>query len=254
MTRSARAIAVIVATAPLVAPLVASQADAPQGRPVPNRDYIAGRLAELRRIHTPEGIETLEPVEIGGMTQWVSIRGRHRENPVILFIHGGPGTPMMPMTWAYQAPWEDFFTVVQWDQRGVGKNAATTDQDALVQSLSNDRIVEDAVEMLAWVRTRLKKDKVVVMGYSYGTRVGMAVAQRRTRPDNRVGACTAPQPAAHALPSETASQRVPTVAPAMAFRPRLAGASTRERKGRWSTTRVTSHVATKMVVTPTMSK
>lgn len=156
-----------------------SSTPAPAGRPVPNRDDITRRLADLRRIHTPEGIESLEQVPIDGTQQWVSIRGLHRDNPVILFIHGGPGTPMMPLTWAYQAPWEDFFTVVQWDQRGVGKNAVTTDPDTLLATLSNDRIVDDAEAMLAWVRTRLKKDKVVVMGYSYGTSVGLALAQRR---------------------------------------------------------------------------
>ncbi len=160
-------------------------ADARQGAPpadartVPGRDDIAGRIAELRRIHTPEGIESLEQVPIGDTTQWVSIRGQHRDNPVILFIHGGPGTPMMPMAWAYQTPWEDFFTVVQWDQRGVGKNAATTSPETLLATLSNDRILDDADAMLAWVRTRLRKDKVVVMGYSYGTSVGLALARRR---------------------------------------------------------------------------
>ena len=157
----------------------AQPSPAPDGRQVPRRDYIVGRIAELRRIHTPEGIESLEQVPIGDTLQWVSIRGLHRDNPVILFIHGGPGTPMLPMAWAYQAPWEDFFTVVQWDQRGVGKNAAGTDEQRLLATLSNDRILDDAEAMLAWVRTRLGKDKVVVMGYSYGTSVGLALAQRR---------------------------------------------------------------------------
>jgi pimeloyl-ACP methyl ester carboxylesterase len=181
MTRTARRLVVVLpALLWLSAAADARQSAPPPGRPVPNRDYITARIRELRRIHTPEGIEALEEVPIGGMKQWVSIRGLNRDNPVILFIHGGPGTPMMPMTWAYQASWEDFFTVVQWDQRGVGKNAVSTDRQALLATLSHDRIVEDAVEMLAWVRTRLKKDKVVVMGYSYGTSVGLAVAQRRS--------------------------------------------------------------------------
>jgi len=155
------------------------QGPASPARPVPGRDAITTRLAELRRIHTPEGIESLEQVPIGDTTQWVSIRGRHRDNPVMLFIHGGPGTPMMPMAWAYQAPWEDFFTVVQWDQRGVGKNAAATDPRRLLATLSHDRLLDDAEAMLGWVRTRLKKEKVVVMGYSYGTGIGLALAQRR---------------------------------------------------------------------------
>ncbi|QQS46790.1 MAG: alpha/beta hydrolase [Acidobacteriota bacterium] len=161
-----------------VLPLMA-QTTAPPGPTVPSRDYITARLAELRRIHTPEGIESLEEVTIGGARQWVSIRGRNRANPVLLFIHGGPGTPMMPMTWAYQAPWEDFFTIVQWDQRGVGKNAATADREALKDTLTTDRIIADAEELTAWVRKRLDKEKIVVLGYSYGTQVAMALAERR---------------------------------------------------------------------------
>lgn len=163
----------------LLALPLSAQTTAPAGVAVPSRDYITARLAELRKIHTPEGIEALEEVSIGGARQWVSIRGLNRANPVLLFIHGGPGTPMMPMTWAYQAPWEDFFTVVQWDQRGVGKNASSADREALKPSLNNERIIADAEEMVAWVRKRLGKDKIVVMGYSYGTSIAMALAQRR---------------------------------------------------------------------------
>ncbi len=162
----------------LVLPLVA-QTTAPANTTVPSRDYITARLTELRRIHTPEGIEALEEVSIGGVRQWVSIRGRNRANPVLLFIHGGPGTPMMPMTWAYQTPWEDFFTVVQWDQRGVGKNASTADRETLAPTMTTERIIADAEEMTAWVRKRLGKEKIVVMGYSYGTTVALALAQRR---------------------------------------------------------------------------
>jgi len=158
---------------------LAAQTPAPAPTPVPSRDYITARLADLRKIHTPEGIEALEEVTLGGTRQWVSIRGMNRANPVLLFIHGGPGTPMMPLTWAYQAPWEDFFTVVQWDQRGVGKNAVTSDREALKPTLNNERIIADAEEMTAWVRKRLGKEKIVVMGYSYGTSIALALAQRR---------------------------------------------------------------------------
>jgi pimeloyl-ACP methyl ester carboxylesterase len=118
-------------------------------------------------------------VTIDGTTQWVSIRGKHRNNPVIVMIHGGPGTPTMSMAWAYQAPWEDFFTVVHYDQRGVGKNAVSADRAALAPTLTFERLVLDAEAMVAWVRKELGVEKVVIMGYSYGTMLGMALAERR---------------------------------------------------------------------------
>jgi proline iminopeptidase len=157
---------------------IAVQPPAPPSAAVPSRDDITSRLADLRRIHAPEGIEVLEEVSIGGARQWISIRGRNRANPVLLFIHGGPGVPMMPMAWAYQAPWEDFFTVVHWDQRGVGKNARA-DREALAPTLTHERLTADAEEVAAWVRGRLGKEKIVVLGYSYGTTVAMTLARRR---------------------------------------------------------------------------
>lgn len=83
------------------------------------RPPITDRLADLRRIHTPNGVERLEAVPIGGVSQWINVRGKDERAPVIVMIHGGPDTPTMPTTWAYQAPWGDFFTVVHHDQRGV---------------------------------------------------------------------------------------------------------------------------------------
>ena len=148
-------------------------------RPVPSRDYITARVADLRKISTPEGLEILEPVVIGGTRQWVSIRGLNRANPVLLVIHGGPGTPMMPASWAFQTPWEDFFTVVQWDQRGVGKNYLESDLAALAPTMNLERMIDDAVEVVAHLRQRLKKDKIVVMGCSWGSRLGVHLAQRR---------------------------------------------------------------------------
>lgn len=145
----------------------------------PNRNAIVARVADLQSIKTPEGIEVQEQVEIGGTRQWISIRGMNRANPVLLVIHGGPGTAMTPASWAYQKPWEDFFTVVNWDQRGVGKNAATADLAALAPTLTRDRMVADGEEMVAYLRKRLQKDKIVVLGFSWGSVIGVRLAQRR---------------------------------------------------------------------------
>jgi proline iminopeptidase len=144
-----------------------------------SRDSIVARLADLRRIHTPEGIEALEPVDIDGTKQWISIRGLNRANPVLLVIHGGPGSPIMASSWAFQKPWEDFFTVVEWDQRGVGKNARSTDTTAVGPTLSNERLTRDAEEVVAYVRRRLNKDRIVVLGFSWGSILGSRLAKRR---------------------------------------------------------------------------
>jgi len=147
--------------------------------PIPSRGYITARIADLRKISTPEGIEALEEVSIGGSRQWISIRGLNRANPVLLMIHGGPGSPTMPISWAFQTPWEDFFTVVQWDQRAAGKNFRTADTTALAATITVDRMVTDAEEMVAHLRKRLGKDRIVVLGFSWGTQIGLQLAQRR---------------------------------------------------------------------------
>jgi proline iminopeptidase len=61
-------------------------------------------------------------VRIGGIDQWVSIRGIDRKNPVLLYIHGGPGYVSIPMSWWFTRGLEEYFTVVQWDQRATGKD------------------------------------------------------------------------------------------------------------------------------------
>ncbi|MDX2184289.1 MAG: alpha/beta hydrolase [Gemmatimonadaceae bacterium] len=143
------------------------------------RDTLVGRLADLRRIHTPDGVERLEQIQVRGVSHWVSIRGKHRDNPVVLVLHGGPGTPMLPTAWAWQTPLEDFFTIVHFDQRGVGKNAVTADREALTPSLSTDTLVADAEAVLAWTRGTLGVSRVLVLGYSYGTVLGLHLAARR---------------------------------------------------------------------------
>ena len=143
------------------------------------RDTIAARLADVRRIHTPEGIEALEPVEVNGTTQWISIRGLHRDNPILLVLHGGPGSPVMGMSWAYQKPWEDFFTVVNWDRRGVGKSFVAADSARLGPTMTLSQLVDDAEVVVRHVLERLGQDKLVIMGYSYGTAIAPLLVERR---------------------------------------------------------------------------
>ncbi|MBX3146249.1 MAG: alpha/beta hydrolase [Gemmatimonadales bacterium] len=171
-----RLIAIVWASGLLVASVSAQQPGLPTSL---THEAVVARIADLRKITTPNGIEALEELEIDGTRQWISIRGRDRANPILLMIHGGPGSPTMPVSWAFQGPWEDYFTVVQWDQRGVGKNALTADHAALAPTLTVESSVADAEAVVAHLRRRLDQDRVVVMGYSWGSIVGSLLAQRR---------------------------------------------------------------------------
>jgi proline iminopeptidase len=147
--------------------------------PVPYRDSIVARIRDLRKISTPEGIDTLQRLTIDGSRQWISIRGLNRNNPILLVIHGGPGAAMMGTAWAYQGPWEDYFTVVNWEQRGVGKNHMDADTAALAPTMSMERMVTDAEAVVAQLRAQFSREKIVVMGFSFGTEIGMRLIKRR---------------------------------------------------------------------------
>jgi len=85
--------------------------------------FVRARNARDYAISTTNGIDEGRYVTIGGIEQWVTIRGEDRSNPVLLFLHGGPGDVTNPWSFVFFAPWEKYFTVVQWDQEGGGQNA-----------------------------------------------------------------------------------------------------------------------------------
>ena len=87
---------------------------------LPYRWYLQHQTAEGRAIRSAEGIDSLVSVRIGGIDQWIHVRGQNVNNPILLFIHGGPGIAFIALAGSFQGPWESRFTVVQWDQRGAG--------------------------------------------------------------------------------------------------------------------------------------
>ena len=85
----------------------------------------------------------------------------------------------MPMAWTFQRPWEDYFTVVQWDQRGAGRSYALNDPATIEPTLSLPTMRDDAIAVIEQLRDRLGQDKVFVLGHSFGSAVGLAVTQAR---------------------------------------------------------------------------
>ncbi len=136
-------------------------------------------LAEVGRIVSSNGIDEAKAVEIGGIRQWITVRGRDRRNPILLVLHGGPAAPDLPNRYLFERSWEDYFTVVEWDQRGAGKTYELNDPAQVASTLSKDRLVADAEELVAYLRTTYHKDKIFVLGHSWGSLLGLSLAERR---------------------------------------------------------------------------
>lgn len=145
------------------------------------RGYLQHRVAEERAIRASDGIESLERVPIGGINQWIHVRGQNVDNPILLFIHGGPGIASIPIAREFQAPWERHFTVVQWDQRGAGKTYATNDRELQRRTMSVARMEQDALEVVNYLRQRFRRNKILVVGHSWGSLLGLWLA--REHPD-----------------------------------------------------------------------
>ncbi|MET0238982.1 MAG: alpha/beta hydrolase [Sphingobium sp.] len=136
-------------------------------------------IGDIQKIVTPHGVDETLVLQLGGTRQVVNIRGSDRANPVLLYIHGGPGSVEMPMAWTFQHPWEDFFTVVQWDQRGAGRSYPLNDPAKIAPTLNLERYRDDAIELIGQLQTRLGQRKIFLLGHSFGSSVGLAVAMKR---------------------------------------------------------------------------
>jgi len=174
------------------APQSAAAASAPQEAPSTRSDaaefqklepwlkFFRDRNAKTYAITTPNGIDEASYVEIGGIEQWITIRGEDRNNPVLLFLHGGPGDATNPWGYAAFRSWLKYFTVVQWDQRGAGRtfgrNGATS-----ASTITPDRMVQDGIELSELLKKRLHKDKIVLVGHSWGSVLGFFMV--KSRPD-----------------------------------------------------------------------
>lgn len=142
------------------------------------RDEAISAIRELRKILTPNGIDQQRLVEIGGIKQYISVRGRDRTNPAILVLHGGPGFPELPLAWWNTRDLEEYFTVVHWDQRGSGKTYLTNDPDRVAPTMNARYFISDTAEVVDWIRSELGQEKIFLLGHSWGSYIGLEYALR----------------------------------------------------------------------------
>lgn len=137
------------------------------------------RIEAGLRIDTARGILEEAFVRIGGIEQWISIRGEDKDNPVLFIVHGGPGSCYSIFT-PHLRTWEKHFIIVQWDQRGAGKTFAKTGRRSS-GTISMERLTSDGIEVSEYLRAHLHKDKLFLLASSMGSTFGMEIA--RSRPD-----------------------------------------------------------------------
>ena len=126
-------------------------------------------------IKAENSISVLEQVEINGSGHEIMIRGDDKDNPVIIVVHGGPGSPEIPYADKYYDLLESNFTVVNYDQRASGKSFHFFED---YSNLSTDLLVDDLLALTDYISERLGKEKVILMAHSTGTYIGMQAANK----------------------------------------------------------------------------
>jgi len=126
-------------------------------------------------IDTKEGVDEADFVEINGQEQYITIRGRNQDAPVILYLHGGPGAPDSMMTYRFSNELIDDYTVVCWDQRGCGRTYLRND-DKDNETVTPDQAIEDIDALVDYLSNRFNQNKIIIMGHSYGSVLGSRYA------------------------------------------------------------------------------
>jgi pimeloyl-ACP methyl ester carboxylesterase len=129
----------------------------------PRGEVLAGSIAEVAYLR------------LGGLDQWVMIRGENVANPALIVLHGGPGMSETAFLRTYNAGLEKAFTVVYWDQRGAGRSFTRRIPRS---SMTVEQFIADLDELVDAIRARLGHTKVALFGHSWGSALGVLYAAR----------------------------------------------------------------------------
>lgn len=135
-------------------------------RPLGNR--------RIRRTTRRDGLDEYFPIRINGHDQWLRIRGESCTNPIVLYLHGGPGGSQIPSYRHFQLDWERSYTMVHWEQRGSGKSYG---RKLDLRTLTVPQLVADALAVIEYLSERFCRQDIVLLGHSWGTVLGIHVLQ-----------------------------------------------------------------------------
>jgi proline iminopeptidase len=114
-------------------------------------------------------------ISLGGEKQYVEITGASSKNPVLLFLHGGPGWPQTPHLRYFNTPITNSVTLVAWEQAGCGKSFMNNPEP---KNLSLNQLIEDAHELTLLLKKKFNKEKIYLAGFSWGSVIGMHLIQK----------------------------------------------------------------------------
>ncbi|MEZ4971851.1 MAG: alpha/beta hydrolase [Cyclobacteriaceae bacterium] len=135
---------------------------------------ITSEFRDARGKVIENGIARMEYVTLGGVKQFILIRGKDVNHPVLLILHGGPGSPELPMFREHNSELENHFTVVYWDQRGAGKSVT----ENVAGNFTMDQFIEDTHQLTGYLKTIFRKEKVFLLGHSWGSLLGVQTVAR----------------------------------------------------------------------------
>ena len=114
-------------------------------------------------------------VEVNGDRQGMFLQGEDKDNPVLLFLHGGPGSPEIAFTQKHPTGLDKLFTVCWWEQRGCGISYR---KDTPKETMTVDQMIADAIAVAEYLRRRFGKEKIYLMGHSWGSVLGVLTVQK----------------------------------------------------------------------------
>lgn len=136
---------------------------------------IADPITDANGKIIPGSISVIEKIKLGGQEQYLIIRGKDSTKPVMLFLHGGPGSPEFILIKSTNRSIENDFVMVYWEQRGAGKSYSN---DVPIESMNLTQFISDAKELSIYLANRFRKDKIYIMGHSWGSLLGILTAHQ----------------------------------------------------------------------------